>query len=68
MTLNEIDASYREATSMYEQGEISKEEYLNFLRGYEIEQAVTMNAEELHHKEQLHAAITAAISIVSAIA
>lgn len=68
MTLNEIDASYREATSMYEQGEITKEEYLNFLRGFEIEQAVTMNAEEMQQKEQLHAAITTAISIVSAIA
>ena len=68
MTLNEIDASYREATSMYEAGEISKDEYLNFLRGFEIEQAVAANAEEMHHKEQLHAAISAAISIVSAVA
>jgi len=47
MTLNEIDASYREATSMFEQGEITKEEYLNFLRGFEIEKTVTMNAEDL---------------------
>lgn len=68
MTLNEIDVSYREATSMFEQGEITKEEYLNFLRGFEIEQAVTMNAEEMQQKEQLHAAITTAISIVSALA
>ena len=68
MTLNEIDASYREATSMYEAGEISKDEYLNFLRGFEIEQAVAANAEEMHQKEQLHAAISEAISIVSAVA
>jgi len=47
MTLNEIDASYREATSMFEQGEITKEEYLNFLRGFEIEKTVTMNAEAI---------------------
>ena len=68
MNLQQIDVSYREATSMFEQGEISKEEYLNFLRGFEIEQAVTMNAEEMQQKEQLHAAITTAISIVSALA
>ena len=68
MTLNEIDASYREATSMYEQGEITKEEYLNFLRGFEIEKAVTLNAEEMQQKEQLNAVITSAINIVSAVA
>lgn len=68
MNLQQIDVSYREATSMFEQGEITKEEYLNFLRGFEIEQAVTMNAEEMQQKEQLHAAITTAISIVSALA
>ena len=68
MNLQQIDVSYREATSMFEQGEITKEEYLNFLRGFEIEQAVTMNAEEMQQKEQLHTAITSAISIVSALA
>lgn len=68
MNLQQIDASYREATSMFEQGEITKEEYLNFLRGFQIEQAVTMNAEEMQQKEQLHAAITSAISIVSVLA
>ena len=68
MNLQQIDASYREATSMFEQGEITKEEYLNFLRGFEIEKTVTMNAEEMQQKEQLHTAITTAISVVSALA
>jgi hypothetical protein len=63
MTLNDIEIAFREATSMYEQGEISKEEYTNLLEGFEVERAVTMNAEELHYKEQLHAAISAAISV-----
>lgn len=68
MTLQEMDAAYREATSMYEQAEISREEYLNLLQGFEIEKVATMNAEELQYKEALNTAITAAIRIASTIA
>lgn len=63
MTLNDIEVSFREATSMFEQGEISKEEYANLLEGFEVEKSVTMNAEELQFKENLHAAISVAISL-----
>lgn len=68
MRLIDIDIAYREATSMYESGDISKEEYLNLLQGFEVEKATTNNAEEMQFKEQLQVAINGAITIVSAVA
>ena len=66
MNLNQIELSYTEYTQAFEAGVISKEEYKNLLEGLEIEQAITMSAEELHRKEQLNIVINAAIMIASA--
>jgi hypothetical protein len=66
MNLNQIELSYAEYTQAFEAGVISKEEYKNLLEGLEIEQAITMSAEELHRKEQLNIVINAAIMIASA--
>lgn len=68
MTLQQIAHSYNEYTNAFELGQISKEEYRNLLEGLEVEKVVSYNAEELHYKEQLHTAITAAIAIASAVA
>ena len=68
MTLNEIEQYYHQYTGMYQTGEISKEEYLNILRGLEVEKAVSMNAEEMQKKEELNQIINAAINVVSAVA
>lgn len=68
MNLNEIESAYNEATSMYEAGEISAPEYKNLLQGFEVEKVATLNAEELQKKEELNAMITAAITVVSAVA
>ena len=68
MTLQEIEHYYNEYTSMYQTGDMSKDEYLNLLRGLEVEKAVSMNAEEMQRKEQLNQIINAAISVVSAVA
>ena len=68
MTLQEIEQYYNEYTNMYQNAAISKEEYLNALRGLEVEQAVSLNAEEMHRKEQLNQIINAAINVVSAVA
>ena len=68
MNVNEIEAAYNEATSLYEAGEISPTEYKNLLEGFEVEKDATLNAEELQKKEELNAMITAAITIVSAVA
>jgi hypothetical protein len=66
MNLNQIELSYAEYTQAFEAGVISKEEYKNLLEGLEIEQAITMSAEELQRKEQLNIVINAAIMIASA--
>lgn len=66
MNLNQIEQSYAEYTQAFEAGVISKEEYKNLLEGLEVEQAITMSAEELQRKEQLNIVINAAIMIASA--
>lgn len=65
MTLNDIEQMYHEYTGMYQTGAISKDEYLNLLRGLEVEKAVSMNAEEMQKKEELNQMVNAAINIVS---
>jgi hypothetical protein len=66
MTLEEIQNSYKEVTEIYQAGQISKEEYVNLLKGFEVEKAVLDNAEELELKEQLNELINAAITIAGA--
>ena len=61
----ELEHQFNELNRAYENNEILKEEYKNLLEGLEVEKAVTMNAEELHRKEELNKMITAAISVVS---
>ena len=68
MTIQEISQSYSEYTELYQAGSISKDEYLNLLRGLEVEKAISMNAEEMQYKEQLNQIINAAINVVSAVA
>ena len=65
MNLNQIELSYAEYTQAYESGLISKDDYKNLLEGLEIEQAITMSAEELQRKEQLNTVINAAITLAS---
>jgi hypothetical protein len=66
MTLEEIQNSYKEVTELYQAGQISKEEYVNLLKGFEVEKAVLDNADELELKEQLNELINAAITIAGA--
>lgn len=68
MNAPQLAEYYNEYTKAYENGQCSKEEYLNLLRGLETESVVASTAEELEYKEQLNTAINAAISIVSAVA
>lgn len=65
--LVELEYRYNEINRAFENNEISKEEYKNLLEGLEVEQAVTMNAEELQRKVQLNTCINAAINAVSLI-
>ena len=68
MNLEQLESAYNEAKSIFEAGEISAAEYKNLLEGFEVEKITTMNAEELQKKEELNAMITAAITVVSAVA
>lgn len=67
MTLNEIRHYMTEYAKDYEEGRISAVEYKDLLAGLEVSKAVTMNAEELQQKEELHAYINATITILSAV-
>lgn len=68
MNTPQLAEYYNEYTLAYENGQCSKEEYLNLLRGLDIEAVVASTAEELEYKKQLNVAINAAIQIVSAVA
>ena len=68
MNVNQIEQSYADYTYAYENGQISREEYLSLLQGLEVEKVATLNAEELQKKEQLNQIINAAINVVSAVA
>lgn len=68
MNAPQLAEYYNEYTKAYENGQCSKEEYLNLLRGLDTEAVVASTAEELEYKEQLNVAINAAITIVSAAA
>ena len=63
----ELEHQFNELNRAYENNEISKEEYKNLLEGLEVEKAVTMNAGELHRKEELNKLISTAITVVSAV-
>lgn len=67
MTLQEIRQACEEYRQMYEAQSISAVEYKDLLAGLEISKTVTMNAEELHEKEELHKYISATVTILSAV-
>ena len=68
MNLNDISTYLDEYKDLYESNSITKEEYLNLLKGLEIEKIVTRNAEELQLKEELNTYVTAAIKAASILA
>ena len=63
-----IEEAFEGAQAMYESGDISKEEYLNILKGFDTERIVANNAEDYGKKQQLNQMINAAITVVSAVA
>lgn len=67
MTLQEIRQCCEDYRAAYEAGQMSAEEYRDLLGGLEISKTVTMNAEELQEKEELHKYIGATITILSAV-
>lgn len=66
--LSAVEQTFQEATAMYENQELSKDEYLNILQGLEVEKAVTLGEEEMRRKQELQSLVENTITIVSAVA
>jgi len=65
MTPEQLNAYIIEYNKALEQGQISKEEYMELLKGINIMEGIADDAEELALKEQLNLIINAAISAAS---
>jgi len=63
-----LEEAFEGAQLMYESGDISKDEYLNILKGFDVERVVAGSAEEYEKKQKLNQMISAAITVVSAVA
>ena len=68
MTPEQLNAYIIEYNKALEQGQISKEEYLELLKGINIMEGIADDAEGLALKEQLNLIINAAISAASLMA
>jgi hypothetical protein len=63
-----LEEAFEGAQAMYESGDISKEEYLNILKGFDTERIVANGVDDYEKKQQLNQMINAAITVVSAVA
>jgi hypothetical protein len=63
--MQDVEQIFNEATSLYDNKEISKEEYLNILQGLEVEKSLTLGTEQMEKKQQLQTAVQTAITAVS---
>ena len=66
--LSVVEHTFQEATTLYENQEISREEYLNILQGLDVEKSLTINEEEMRRKQELQSVVQNAITVVSLIA
>jgi hypothetical protein len=63
-----LEEAFKGAKIMYEDGDISKDEYLNILKGFDTEKIVASNSEDFEKKQQLNQLITSTINVLSAVA
>lgn len=68
MTPEQLNAYIIEYNKALEQGQISKEEYMELLKGINIMEGIADDAEGLALKEQLNLIINAAVSAASLMA
>jgi len=68
MTLVEIQQAAAEYKSLYESGQVTKDEYVDLLKGLDCESAIANSTEELAFKEQMNTYINLTITAVSALA
>ena len=62
-----LEEAFEGAQAMYESGDISKEEYLNILKGFDTERIVANGVDDYEKKQQLNQMINAAITVVSVV-
>lgn len=68
MTLAEIQQAATDYKNMFEAGDLTKDEYVDLLKGLDCESAIASSTEELVFKEQMNTYINATITAVSALA
>jgi hypothetical protein len=68
LKIEQYKLAFEGAKMMYENKEISKEEYLVILQGFDLEKSITENAEEMREKEELNKIITNTINVISMVA
>ena len=68
MTPQQLDALIIEYNKAFEEGQITKEEYVQLLFGINVMEGIADDAEGLALKEQLNTIISAAISAASLMA
>ena len=60
-----LEEAFEGANQLYAAGDITKDEYLNILRGFDTEKIIASSAEEATKKQELNALINNAITVVS---
>ena len=68
MNVKMLEEAFEGAKAMYESGDISKEEYLNILKGFDVENSIAEGVEQLARKEELNKLVNTAINVVSMVA
>ena len=67
MNVTQLSWDLEEYRSLYEAGDLSKEEYKDLLAGLKLEEVIHNTEEELRMKIELQANITIALKAISAI-
>jgi len=67
MNVTQLSWDLEEYRSLYEAGDLSKEEYKDLLAGLKLEEVIHNTEEELKMKIELQANITIALKAISAI-
>ncbi len=65
--LTSIEHDYIEKNKEYDEGNLSKEEYTDLLKGLSVEEAVCTGVDQLHRKQELQKRIEQSIKVISAI-
>jgi hypothetical protein len=68
LDITTYEQAFEGAKMMYEAKELSKEEYLNILKGFDTEKIVASGTDDYNRKQQLNKLITTTINALSMVA